>query len=42
MMASILVRYIIGGETWLNGFGVIYASYLSDIQFEQLSAGDTN
>ena len=41
MRVSILVRYIIGRETRLYGFGGLAVSYLSDIHFEQLSAGDT-
>ena len=40
-MASTLVRYVIGGETWLRDFGGLAISYLSDIQFEQIYYGDT-
>ena len=38
---SILVRYIIVREIWLHGLGGLVDSYLSDIIFDQLSAGDT-
>ena len=40
MKAPILVRWIIVRETWLHNFGGISVSYLSDILFEQLAAGD--
>ena len=35
------MRYVIDRETQLHGFWGIDVSYLSDICFEQLSAGDT-
>ena len=38
--ASILVRYVIVRETWLNDLGVLADSYLSDIHFERLADGD--
>ena len=41
MTASILVRYIIGGEIWLNDCGGIAVYYLFYIQFELRAAGDT-
>ena len=41
MRASILVRYVIGSDIWLHGFGNISASYLSDIHFERLAYGYT-
>ena len=41
MRSSILVRYIIGGYTWLRYFWGLAASYLSYIHFEQLAGGDT-
>ena len=37
----ILVRFIISRETWLNNFGGLAVSYISDIHFERLAAGDT-
>ena len=39
--ASILVRYVIRGDTWLNDFGGIDVFYLSDTHFEILSSGYT-
>ena len=36
-----MVRYVIIRETWLHYFGGIYDYYISDINFERLSAGDT-
>ena len=41
MRASILVRYSIGGETWLHDFMGIAVSYVSLIHFERISAVDT-
>ena len=41
MRESILVKYLICGETWLHDFGGIYDSYISDIYFELITAVDT-
>ena len=41
MRETILVRYIIGRETWLHNFEGFDNSSLSDINFGQLSYGDT-
>ena len=41
MRASSLARYVIVGETWLNDFGGLSASYFSDIHFERLADGYT-
>ena len=41
MRASILDRYVIGREICLHGFGGIAVSYISEIHFEILAAGDT-
>ena len=41
MRASILVRYVIGGDTRSHDLGGVAASYLSDIHFELISSGDT-
>ena len=41
MRDTISVRYIIGRETWLHNFGGFANSSLSDINFGQLSYGDT-
>ena len=41
MRAPILVRYVIGRETWLYGFGVRAVSYLLVIHFERLADVDT-
>ena len=41
MRDTISVRYIIGRETWLHNFGGFDNSYLPDINFGQLSYGDT-
>ena len=36
-----MVRYVIGRETWFHDFGGFAASYISEIHFERLAAGDT-
>ena len=35
------MRYVIYRETWLHDFWGIAVSYISDINFERLAAGDT-
>ena len=40
MRESILVVYVIDGETWLQNLVGVDVSYLSYIHFEQLDAGD--
>ena len=41
MRTSILVSYVIAGDTWLNNFGRLDVSYFSDIHFERISFGGT-
>ena len=38
---SILVRCVIDGDNWLHGLAGVAVSYISDIHFELLDAGDT-
>ena len=41
MRASILVWYVIGGETWLHELGMGYVYYISYVHFELIYAGDS-
>ena len=41
MRNPILVRYVISGETWFHYFGGRDVSYISDLQYELIAAGDT-